>query len=250
MLPRSLLVNWQRESEKFTPDLRMLEYHGQLREKDTGLFDQFDLILTTYGIVIKDIDLLRSYRFYYFILDESQVIKNPVSQSAKCCRLLQADHRLVMTGTRLRIPPSNCGRSLPSSTPVCWVTSTISRVRLAGPSNGMPTAMPPNFCVKWSILSSCAGQRNRWLLSCPPRTERIIYGDMNPAQRKIYNRMCEEYRKSLFRLIDGQGMDNARMKILEGLLRLRQICIHPRLVEKIIAVKAPSLNCSPNISKP
>jgi non-specific serine/threonine protein kinase len=55
---------------------------------------------------------------------------------------------------------------------------------------------------------------------------------MGPAQRKIYTRVREEYRKSLLRLIDGQGMDDARMKILEGLLRLRQICIHPRLVEK------------------
>jgi non-specific serine/threonine protein kinase len=66
----------------------------------------------------------------------------------------------------------------------------------------------------------------------PPRTERIIYGEMEPAQRKLYIRTREAYRKSLLGLIEGQGMDNARMKILEGLLRLRQICIHPRLVDK------------------
>jgi non-specific serine/threonine protein kinase len=66
----------------------------------------------------------------------------------------------------------------------------------------------------------------------PERTERVIYGDMEPAQRKIYIRVREQYRKSLLGLIDGEGIDNARMKILEGLLRLRQICIHPHLVDK------------------
>ena len=65
----------------------------------------------------------------------------------------------------------------------------------------------------------------------PPRTERVIYTDLEPAQRKLYNRTRDRYRAQLFGMIEESGMNDARMKILEGLLRLRQICIHPALVE-------------------
>jgi non-specific serine/threonine protein kinase len=65
----------------------------------------------------------------------------------------------------------------------------------------------------------------------PPRTERIIYTDLEPAQRKLYNRTRDYYRAQLLGMIEESGMNDARMKILEGLLRLRQICIHPALVE-------------------
>jgi non-specific serine/threonine protein kinase len=65
----------------------------------------------------------------------------------------------------------------------------------------------------------------------PPRTERIIYTDLEPAQRKLYNRTRDRYRAQLLGMIEESGMIDARMKILEGLLRLRQICIHPALVE-------------------
>jgi non-specific serine/threonine protein kinase len=65
----------------------------------------------------------------------------------------------------------------------------------------------------------------------PPRTERVIVSEMEPAQRKLYNKRRDYYRALLLGLLDDGGMDDARMKILEGLLRLRQICNHPRLVD-------------------
>ena len=65
----------------------------------------------------------------------------------------------------------------------------------------------------------------------PPRTERVLFTDLEPDQRKIYNRVRDYYRAELLRLIERSGMDDARMRILEGLLRLRQVCIHPALVE-------------------
>ncbi len=67
----------------------------------------------------------------------------------------------------------------------------------------------------------------------PPRTERIVYTDMEPAQKKLYAQTREKYRAELLGLIESEGMNDARFKILEGLLRLRQIAIHPALVDKI-----------------
>jgi non-specific serine/threonine protein kinase len=232
VLPRSLLVNWQRESEKFTPELRMLEYHGQFREKDASLFDQYDIILTTYGIVIKDIELLRAYRFNYVILDESQAIKNPVSQSAKGCRLLEADHRLVMTGTPVENSTMELWSQFAFLNPGLLGNLEYFKSEIGGPIERDANADTAQFLRKMVYPFILRRTKEQVAPELPPRTERIIYGDMEPAQRKIYVRTREEYRKSLLGLIDGQGMENARMKILEGLLRLRQICIHPRLVDK------------------
>ena len=99
IMPTSLLYNWQLEAKRFTPDLKVLVYTGTNREKDTSQFDQYDLILTSYGIVRLDIDILDSYRFNYVILDESQAIKNPASIITKAVKKLHAANRLVLTGT-------------------------------------------------------------------------------------------------------------------------------------------------------
>ncbi len=99
VVPTSLLSNWESEAAKFCPDLKTQVYRGAARQWDIDLFDEFDLVITTYGTVRSDIEKLRKYRFHYVVLDESQAIKNPSSQVAKAVKLLKADNRIVMTGT-------------------------------------------------------------------------------------------------------------------------------------------------------
>jgi non-specific serine/threonine protein kinase len=94
VMPRSLLFNWEREAAKFTPGLKVL-VHAENRTKKAMHFERYDLVLTTYGILLRDIDMLRKYRFHYAILDESQAIKNPLSQTGRAARLLNSDHRLT-----------------------------------------------------------------------------------------------------------------------------------------------------------
>lgn len=97
--PTSLVFNWQAEVEKFCPGLRLLDYTGTGRLKDTAAFADYDIVLTTYGTMTQDIDLLKTYRFRYAILDESQAIKNPLAQRYKAARLIDADNRLILSGT-------------------------------------------------------------------------------------------------------------------------------------------------------
>src|SRR5512138_624613 len=90
VVPKSLITNWQRESERFTPSLKFLEYMGNFRNKDVSSFDNYDVVITTYGTMLRDIEILRKYKFDHVILDESQAIKNPLAKSAKAARLLKA----------------------------------------------------------------------------------------------------------------------------------------------------------------
>jgi SNF2 family DNA or RNA helicase len=99
IVPNSLVFNWQNEAKKFTPNLKILVYTGSQRIKSSHYFNNFDLIITTYGTARVDADILAQYKFNYIILDESQSIKNASSQSSKAVRLLKSNFKLVLTGT-------------------------------------------------------------------------------------------------------------------------------------------------------
>ena len=99
VVPRSLVFNWKQEAARFTPGLCVLDHTGIGRGKPGEHFDDYDIVLTTYGTLRRDIVDLKDYPFDYAILDEAQAIKNANSQSAKAARLIQAEHRLALSGT-------------------------------------------------------------------------------------------------------------------------------------------------------
>ncbi len=95
--PKSLMFNWRAESARFTPGLRVLEHTGLAR--DTALIPEHDLVLTTYGTMLRDITSLAEIEFDYVVLDEAQAVKNSSTASAKAVRLLRGKHRLALSGT-------------------------------------------------------------------------------------------------------------------------------------------------------
>ncbi|BAM03899.1 putative helicase [Phycisphaera mikurensis NBRC 102666] len=97
--PRSVIFNWLDEAEKFTPGLKVLAYSGPDRAKSRKKLADYDLIVTSFGLMRRDAEELQHVEFDYIVLDEAQAIKNPSSQSAKAARTLKADHRLALTGT-------------------------------------------------------------------------------------------------------------------------------------------------------
>ena len=99
ILPTSLMFNWEKELEKFAPKLIPFFYYGTNRVKEESIFKENDLIITTYGVMTKDIEFLSSQSFNYIIIDESQAIKNPNSQRYKAAMLLKAKNKIALTGT-------------------------------------------------------------------------------------------------------------------------------------------------------
>src|SRR5690606_14459397 len=99
VMPTSLIYNWELEARKFTPDLKILVYTGTQRIKDSSIFLDYDLVLTSYGITRLDVEILKQFYFNYIILDESQAIKNPESIITKAVNDLSCKNRLILTGT-------------------------------------------------------------------------------------------------------------------------------------------------------
>ncbi len=99
VVPTTLLFNWEIELKKFAPKLKAHYYYGSDREKNTHDFKNYDLVFTTYGILLRDIETLSKFQFNYAVLDESQAIKNPVSNRYKAACLIKARNKIALTGT-------------------------------------------------------------------------------------------------------------------------------------------------------
>ena len=98
-MPRSLVFNWQQEAARFTPGLRLLTHTGIERKKGNEHFQDYDLIITTYGTLRRDAVHFQDAEFDFVILDEAQAIKNARTEAAKAARLLKGKHRLALSGT-------------------------------------------------------------------------------------------------------------------------------------------------------
>jgi hypothetical protein len=230
VVPRSLVYNWRQEAARFTPRLRVLDHTGIAREKDPAQFAGYDLILTTYGTLRRDAAMLSEYRFDYVILDEAQAIKNAGSESAKAVRLLQASHRLALSGTPIENHLGELWSLFEFLNPGMMGISSPFRAAggvLRNPDE--PTRQLLAKALRPFILRRTKGQVVREL---PEKLEQTVYCELDATQRKLYDELREHYRQSLLGRIESQGMAKSKMHILEALLRLRQAACHPGLLDK------------------
>ncbi|HDQ43948.1 MAG TPA: serine/threonine protein kinase [bacterium] len=229
--PTSIVFNWQEEIRRFTPDLRTGVHAGLTRKLAALLGENPDIILTTYGILLRDIAELKDISFHYVILDESQKIKNPDSQTAKAARLLNANHRLVLTGTPVENNTVELWSQFAFLNPGLLgslnqfrilFTTPIEKHQQAGPAVLLRSLIHP------FILRRTKENVAREL---PPKFEQAVLCPMNPRQEAEYIRWRDYYRGMLLEQIDARGIDRTRMHVLQGLVKLRQIACHPKLID-------------------
>ncbi|MGE0105072.1 MAG: DEAD/DEAH box helicase [Blastocatellales bacterium] len=233
VVPRSLVFNWQREASRFTPDLKVLDFaHGD-RAADITEFDDYDIVLTTYGIMLREVEQLREYEFDTIILDEAQAIKNPVSESAKAARLLRGRNRLTLTGTPVENNTFELWSQFAFLNPGLLGNVEYFRENFSGPIERDGDEKTTETLRKLVYPFILRRTKDQVAVDLPPRSEEIIWEEMESAQRRIYNRTRDEYRARILQLIEDKGLKDARFRILEGLLRLRQICNHPFLVDRL-----------------
>jgi len=232
VVPRSLVFNWEREAARFTPRLQLLNHAGAVRAGDVSDFDDYDLVLTTYGLLRRDIEMLLHYEFNYLILDEAQAIKNPLAETAKAVRLLRGAHRLTLTGTPVENNTLELWSQFAFLNPGLLGNAEYFREEFSTPIEHKGNEQAAQFLRKMIYPFILRRTKDQVARDLPPRTERQMVCDMEPAQRKLYNEKRDYYRALLLKLIEDEGINNARFRVLEGLLRLRQICNHPRLAVK------------------
>lgn len=230
IVPTTLIFNWTKEVEKFCPSLKVHVYRGIERDKSLSNFNQYDIVLTTYGSVRADIETLSRYRFNYIILDESQAIKNPVSQIAKAVKLLQAKNRVVLTGTPIENNTFDLYSQMDFLNPGMLGSMELFKMEYSSAIDSRRDKDKAEELKRLIFPFILRRTKEQVAKELPEKTEMTLYCEMSTDQRKVYDAFKNEYRDKLLGLIDTEGMNKSRMHILEGLLKLRQICDSPALL--------------------
>jgi SNF2 family DNA or RNA helicase len=225
--PRSLVFNWKQEAERFTPQLRILDYTGLDREGTD--FNGYDVIVTTYGTLRRDAVRLKDVEFDYVVLDESQAIKNAGTESAKAVRLLRGAHRLALSGTPVENHLGELWSLFEFLNPGMLGTAGVFKLAGTGARNPDPESRALlAHALRPFILRRTKEQVAREL---PPKTEQTVYCEMAGSQRRLYNELKQHYRYSLLAKVEKEGLGKSKIQVLEALLRLRQAACHPGLLD-------------------
>ncbi|MDR3025461.1 DEAD/DEAH box helicase [Chryseobacterium sp.] len=231
VVPTSLLFNWQEELSRFAPSIKVLLHYGADRPKTTAHMQDYEVVLTTYGMMLSDIRFLKNFIFNYVFLDESQTIKNPNSERYKAARLLQSKNRIVLTGTPVENSTFDLYSQLSFACPGLLGSKQYFKDIYAIPIDKFEyskRALELQQKIKPFILRRTKKQVAKEL---PEKTETVIYCEMNAEQRKIY----DAYEKELREFIaanDDDDLNKNSMHVLTGLTRLRQICNSPVLMKE------------------
>jgi len=225
--PKSLMFNWRAEAAKFTPRLRVLEHTGLAR--DTAMIGEHDLILTTYGTMLRDVTQLSEMEFDYVVLDEAQAIKNASTSSAKAVRLLRGKHKMVMSGTPVENHLGELWSLFEFLNPGMLGEARVLKMAGGLARNPSPEARQLlGHALRPFILRRTKQQVAREL---PAKTEQTIYCELEGPQRKQYDELKKHYRDTLLQRVQSQGLGRSKMHVLEALLRLRQAACHPGLLD-------------------
>jgi len=223
--PRSLVYNWLREAERFTPQLRVLDYTGPQRTDRWSDIADHDVVITTYGTVRRDIAELQKIEFDHVILDEAQAIKNPSAQASKACRVLRGRRRLALSGT----PVENDASEL-------WSIFEFLNPRMLGSRRefqNLARADGTSLSLVARGLQPLLLRRTKEqvLSELPEKTELTIHCELGPTERRVYDELRDYYKQSVQQQISERGLSGSRMHVLEALLRLRQASCHLGLVD-------------------
>ncbi|ARQ73972.1 helicase [Pseudomonas fragi] len=230
VMPTSLIPNWLDEAAHFTPQLKVLALYGATRKKHFAHLNDYDVILTTYALLPKDIEHLAKLPLHLLVLDEAQYIKNPGSKATEAACELVARQRLCLSGTPLE---NHLGElwSLFHFLLPGWLgdVKTFNRdYRVPIERQGSDERLQHlNARIKPFLLRRTKEQVATEL---PPKTEIIHWVDLNEAQRDVYETMRLAMDKKVRDEITRKGVGRSQIIILEALLKLRQVCCDLRLV--------------------
>ena len=233
--PASVLHNWRRESERFTPDLKVLVLEsGSERHNLRKQIPQFDLIVTNYALLRRDLAALQKFAFSAIILDEAQFIKNPDAQVTQSVKQMKSAQRLALTGTPLEnrlldlwsitdfVQPGYLGTQekftqnydVRGEGEDAATTARIARRRLSAKLRPLMLRRLKKQVAK----------------DLPDRIEERRDCELGERQRQLYLAELRRSREQVMKAVAEKGLNKSKMHVLAALTRLRQICCHPLLV--------------------
>ncbi|RUR20270.1 helicase [Legionella sp. km535] len=226
--PTSLVGNWLAEAQRFTPELSVVAYHGSDRHLDN--FDDYDLVISTYGLIQRDKDKFINYQFYYLILDEAQFIKNARTKTTQIIQQLNAKHRLCLTGTPLENHLGELWSLFHFLMPGLLGDAKQFRLWFRTPIEKHADLERRELLARRVKPFMLRRTKNQVASELPPKTEITRTIEIVGPQRDLYEAIRMSMEKKVRDAIAKQGLGKSHILLLDALLKLRQVCCDPRLL--------------------
>ncbi|KZN34086.1 DNA helicase [Pseudoalteromonas luteoviolacea S2607] len=230
--PTSLVGNWQNEFKRFAPHLPVLTVHGSNRDKQLNQVSQARFIITTYPLLKRDLAHYSELHFDSIVLDEAQYIKNETAQISKCVKQLAAEFKLCLSGTPVENNLMELKSLLDFVMPDVLGTKQQFKQHFQIPiekERDSRKAKELQSLIAPFILRRTKSEVVREL---PAKTELIKKLEFGSEQAALYQHVQNQIESSLIDLFKEQGVESSKLAFLDALLKLRQICCHPGLVDK------------------
>ncbi|HSO36047.1 MAG TPA: DEAD/DEAH box helicase [Labilithrix sp.] len=227
--PTSVVTNWERELDKFSPSLSHMVWHGADRKQRADELEDADIVITSYALLRRDEALLASLDLRYAILDEAQNIKNPMSATARAAKRLKADRRLALTGTPIENRLSEIWSIFDFVSPGLLGPLEKFEERYARPIDGgdQKAAKRLRATIHPFILRRTKSEVAKDL---PEKIETDQICELTGEGAALYAAVFKEVRAQVMGEVERQGIAKSHIQILAGLTRLRQAACDPRLL--------------------
>jgi SNF2 family DNA or RNA helicase len=231
--PTSLVENWKEETNKFTPNLKVLLLHGTTRHRKWKKVESSDVVITSYALMRRDIERHLEHTYSIAILDEAQHIKNRVTQNAVAAKKIKADHRLVLTGTPIENSVADLWSIMDFLMPGYLGNHKDFRDFYELPIlNGGDEGDYVQAKLRRKLHPFLLRRLKKHVAKdLPPKIERIAPCTLTQDQHRVYTQLLDDSKQRISEMVEKDGFNKCRMEILKTLLRLRQTCCHIDLLK-------------------
>ncbi|WP_405420634.1 SNF2-related protein [Marinobacter flavimaris] len=228
--PTSVIQNWQGETRKFTPELRVLTLHGANRKSLFAQIEEKDLIITSYPLLTRDIEQHKANLYSQIFFDEAQNLKNHQTAVARAARKLRANNRFALTGTPMENHLGELWALFDLVLPGYLGSHDEFRQNFRKPIEEHGAIEQQALLTRRVKPFLLRRTKEQVTPELPEKTEIIKPVELNRAQRDLYETVRASMDKRIRKLMADKGAARSQIEILDALLKLRQICCHPRLL--------------------
>jgi len=230
--PASLIYNWKSELEKFAPELKAFVYNGLQRNLESFFTDHCNVLVTSYGTMRSDIEQLKIIPWDTAVVDESQNIKNVQAQITKAAIQLDAKARVALSGTPIMNNTFDLYAQLNFLLPGMFGGQEFFKREYANPIDKDGDKEKVKALQKMTAPFVLRRTKEQVATDLPEKTESVLWCQMGEAQKALYEDVKNRIRDSIFLDIKSSGLEKNKLNILAGIMKLRQVCGAPSLMEE------------------
>lgn len=222
VVPPTLIFNWESEIARFYPALKVGVYRGQSRRAE---FSGFDLVLTSYGLIQRDIEVLGALYFHVIVFDEAQAVKNIHAETTGAVRKLKARFKLTLTGTPVENHLGEYFSVMDLAVPGLLGPYELFRKQMGREGTGFMETL-----IRRTHPFILRRAKDMIAAELPPKVETDLYLEMSPRQKALYIRTVAQVKSTVAEAYSSNAPGQARIIALTAILKLRQICLSSRLL--------------------